>query len=209
MTIRKKIKVLVVDDSLVFREVLARGMSSDPFIQVVATAADPFEARDKIIEHEPDVMTCDVQMPRMNGIEFLRRLLPQYVLPVVVVSTISEAVFDALDAGAVDFVLKPEISSRDKVESFINELITKVKVASVATVNKRNVHVVNKSSKANKEIQQDSQRIIGIGASTGGTEAIVSILKNLPSNIPGIAIVQHIPIYFPECLQRGLITKQS
>jgi two-component system chemotaxis response regulator CheB len=107
MNLRKRIRVLVVDDSMVFREVLKRGISSDSNIEVVALASDPFDARDKIIEFEPDVLTCDVEMPKMNGIEFIRRLMPQYPLPVVVVSTVSEAVFDAMDAGAVDFVTNP------------------------------------------------------------------------------------------------------
>lgn len=98
----RKIKVLIVDDSLVFREVLSRGISSDPNIEAVATARDPFEARDKIIEHEPDVITCDIEMPKMNGIEFVRRLMPQYPLPVIVVSAVSDAVFSAMNAGAVD-----------------------------------------------------------------------------------------------------------
>jgi two-component system chemotaxis response regulator CheB len=92
MNIRKRIRVLVVDDSIVFREVLSKGISSDLDIEVVAMANDPFDARDKIIKFEPDVMTCDVEMPKMNGIEFIRRLMPQYPLPVVVVSTVSEAV---------------------------------------------------------------------------------------------------------------------
>lgn len=104
----KKIRVLVVDDSIVFREVLSRGFSTDPDIEVVATANDPFDARDKITEYKPDVMTCDVEMPKMNGIEFIRRLMPQYLLPVIVVSSVSNAVFDAMDAGAIDFVTKPE-----------------------------------------------------------------------------------------------------
>src|SRR5471030_2877659 len=111
MSIQNKIKVLIVDDSMFFREVMARGLSADPHIEVVATAQDPFDARDKILKYEPDVMTCDVEMSKMNGIEFLRRLLPQYSLPVIVVSTVTESVFDAMKAGAVDFVTKPNLNS--------------------------------------------------------------------------------------------------
>ena len=102
----RKIKVLIVDDFLIFREVLSRGISTDSHIEVVVKAVDPFDARDKILEYSPDVMTCDIEMPKMNGIEFIKRLLPQYPLPVVVVSSVSAAVFEAMKAGAVDFVTK-------------------------------------------------------------------------------------------------------
>ena len=108
----RKIRVLIVDDSILFREILARGISKDSAIEVVGTASDPYSARDKIIELNPDVMTLDVEMPRMNGIEFLRRLMPQYPIPVVVVSSITENVFDAMRAGAVDFVSKPHLQTK-------------------------------------------------------------------------------------------------
>ena len=161
----KKIRVLVVDDSLVFREVISRGISSDPNIEVVATANDPFDARDKIIQYEPDVMTCDVEMPKMDGIEFIRRLLPQYPLPVIVVSMISSRVFDAMNAGAIDFVTKPDVSSLTKVESFINEMIVKIKVAATAKI----LHMKPGAStqKITGSSSIDDNRIIAIGASTG------------------------------------------
>lgn len=189
----KKIRVLVVDDSLMFREVLARGISTDPLIEVVAKAIDPFDARDKILEFSPDVMTCDIEMPKMNGIDFIRRLIPQYPLPVVVVSSVSVAVFDALKVGAVDFVTKPDIQSARDVEAFIYELTSKIKIASQAKVSK----VTNQNSAIVGEAgKQDEGQIICIGASTGGTEAIFNILKALPSQIPGIVIAQHIPPVF-------------
>ena len=134
----KKIKVLIVDDSMLFREVLLRALSSDPQIEVVATASDPFDARDKIIACEPDVMTCDVEMPKMNGIEFIGRLMPQYPLPIIVVSSTSGTVFDAMNAGAVDFVGKPDLSSVNSVELFIKDLIAKIKIAANAKVQKIN-----------------------------------------------------------------------
>ena len=131
----KTIRVLVVEDSIVFRELLVQNLNKDPSIQVVATAKDPFEARDAIVQYKPDVMTLDVELPRMNGIEFLRKLMPQYPLPVVVISALSDKVFDALNAGAVDFVAKPAISSRGQLEDFIkNELLVKIKIASAAKV---------------------------------------------------------------------------
>lgn len=193
MTIKKRIRVLVVDDSLVFREAIARGISSDPEIEVVAKAKDPFEARDMIIAQEPDVMTCDVEMPLMNGIEFIRRLLPQYPLPVIVVSSVTAAVFDAMNAGAVDFVAKPNLQSSDRIKSFLNDLISKVKIAAKAKVTATTTVLSETPTKAN---QVNTDRIVAIGASTGGTEAIFNILSHLPDVMPGILIVQHIPPVF-------------
>lgn len=194
MEVRQRIRVLVVDDSRLYRELLSKGLSSDSSIEVVATAIDPFDARDKIIEYKPDVMTCDIEMPKMNGIEFIRRLLPQYPLPVIVVSTVSGAVFDAMNFGAVDFVTKPDIDSVNSVGNFIHLMIQKVKVASIANIK----HIEHHSSfeQLNGNPIMNPEKIIAIGASTGGTEAIFSILKSLPKNIPGIAIVQHIPPVF-------------
>jgi two-component system chemotaxis response regulator CheB len=194
MPIQRKIKVLIVDDSMVFREVIARGLSIDPQIEIVATAQDPFDARDKILKYEPDVMTCDVEMPKMNGIEFLRRLLPQYSIPVIVVSTVSESVFDAMKAGAVDFVTKPNLNLARTVEDFLYDLISKVKIAVEAKVTTGNQSSINHVMYGS--ISEDPSRIIAIGSSTGGTEAVYNILKNLPKSCPGIVIVQHIPPVF-------------
>ncbi len=189
----KKIKVLVVDDSIVFRETIIRGIALDDGIEVVAKASDPFEARDKILLCEPDVMLCDVEMPKMNGIEFIKRLLPQYSLPVIVVSGATEAVFDAMNAGAVDFVAKPNNKTSTNMQSFILELITKIKIAAASHVsNQALVPVVENAS----NIELPKNKIIAIGASTGGTEALSNILVQLPKNIPGIVIVQHIPPVF-------------
>lgn len=189
----KRIRVLVVDDSMVFREVLARGLATDPGIEVVATAVDPYDARDKILQYEPDAMILDVEMPKMNGIEFLRKLIPQYPLPTIVISTVSKAVFEAVHAGALDFVTKPDVRSVSNLETFIEELIRKVKIASQAKI--LNLRPSGTSPLHNGE---DSQKckIIAIGASTGGTEAIFTILKSLPSHIPGIVVTQHIPPIF-------------
>ncbi len=194
----KKIRVLVVDDSMVFREALARGISADPGIEVVGTAADPYIARDKIIELEPDVLTLDVEMPRMNGIEFLRRLMPQYPIPVVMISAINNAVFEALQAGAVDFVCKPDSNNSGNsrsVNTFINELIIKIKIASTAKVGDKKNEYVHKQSIASVG-NVSKIKMIAIGASTGGTEAIGNIIKSLPSDMPGIVIVQHMPPVF-------------
>ncbi|MGI5936231.1 MAG: response regulator, partial [Oscillospiraceae bacterium] len=134
MQSQKKISVLIVDDSAAFRRLLSKALSADPEIQVVATAQDPFDARDKIIEHAPDVMVCDVVMPRMDGIEFIRRLLPQYPLRVVVVSSMSEKVLNAMNAGAVDFVAKPDIAAGRNSSMFVSELVSKIKIAAQANI---------------------------------------------------------------------------
>lgn len=194
------IRVLVVDDSLLFREVISRGLASDPLIEVVAKACDPFEARDEIIRVQPDVMICDVQMPRMNGIEFIRRLLPQYSLPVIVVSGITEAVFDALTAGAVDFIAKPDVNSSGSVQRFLEQLIGKVKSAAQAKVvapqEFKPLKPAGYSMNPERKGAGAHEQIIVIGASTGGTEAIASLLNQLPPDMPGIVIVQHIPPVF-------------
>ena len=131
----RQIRVLVVDDSLVFRELLVACLKSDPAIEVVAAVGDAFQARDAILEHRPDVMTLDVELPRMDGIEFLRKLMPQYPLPVVMISSLSDKVFDALQAGAVDFVAKPRNSDRAQLEAFLKtELPLKIKIASTARI---------------------------------------------------------------------------
>ena len=131
----RQIRVLVVDDSLVFRELLVACLKSDPAIEVVAAVGDAFQARDAILEHRPDVMTLDVELPRMDGIEFLRKLMPQYPLPVVMISSLSDKVFDALQAGAVDFVAKPRNSDRAQLESFLKtELPLKIKIASTRSL---------------------------------------------------------------------------
>lgn len=195
MNISKKVRVLIVDDSLLFRETISRGIAADRGIEVVGTAKDAFEARDKIIDLEPDVMTLDVEMPKMNGIEFLKRLMPQYPIPVVVISAVSENVFEALNAGAVDFVNKIDSASGVNKESFINELIIKIKIASMAKVGhlKKNISTNSHVGKVNCKTNNS---IIAIGASTGGTQAILEVVKDFPRDMPGIIITQHMPPVF-------------
>ena len=193
----KKIKVLVVEDSLVFRNLLVQSLEKDNALEVVATASDPFEARDKIIKYKPDVMTLDIELPRMDGLEFLRKLMPQYPMPVVVISALSEKVFDAMKAGAVDFVAKPAVTDRKQLDSFLcNELPVKIKVASTARVSryKKPVMFDNNYSTSSKS----ETNLIAIGASTGGTEAIAEVLKNFSTDIPGTVVVQHMPPKFTE-----------
>ena len=195
MKVTRKIKVLIVDDSLLFRETLAQEIAKDFGIEVVGTAEDPFAARDKILELKPDVVTLDVEMPKMDGIAFLKKLMPQYPLPVVVVSSAGQAVFEALDAGAVDFVTKPDMARAGGMNSFINELIVKIKIASTAKVGefKKDYESAKIVSGRGAGI---SSAVVAIGASTGGTEAIYSIVTTLPRDMPGILIVQHMPPVF-------------
>lgn len=188
----KQIRVLVVDDSLMFRTLLVRSLESDPDIKVVAQVSDPFQARDAIIQYKPDVMTCDVEMPKMNGIEFVRKLMPQYPLPVVMISALNEKVFDAMEAGAVDFVNKPASADRVTIEKFLKtELVTKVKIASVAKVGNMKRPMATNANAGGLHVGRD--RLVAIGASTGGTEAIFEVVKNFRRDIPGVVIVQHMP----------------
>jgi two-component system chemotaxis response regulator CheB len=152
-------------------------------------------ARDKIIEFNPDVMTLDVEMPKMNGIEFLRRLMPQHPIPVVVVSSISDNVFHALNAGAVDFVEKSDARTGKGMEYLINEIKIKIKIASTANVSVWKTNTSGKNIGAAAKPDSNIQ-VIAMGASTGGTEAIYRILKLFSRDMPGIVIVQHMPPLF-------------
>lgn len=190
----KRIRVIVVDDSLVMREAIAAGLAEDKGLEVVGRASNPYEARDMIVDLEPDVLTLDVEMPRMNGIEFLKLLMPQYPMPVVVVSSMSNIVFEALNAGAVDFVAKPGARSPREVNAFIQELVVKIKIASLAKVShmKRPVSAERISGCCSGA----ARTLIAIGASTGGTEATLQVLKAFPPDMPGVVIVQHMPPVF-------------
>ena len=199
------IRVLVTEDSLVFRELLVQNLSRDPAIEVVATARDPYEARDAIIAHKPDVMTLDVELPRMNGIEFLRKLMPQYPLPVVVISSLSDKVFDALNVGAVDFVAKPAVSSREQLEAFIqNELLVKIKIASTANISRIKQKVMQQQQEVGEVSLKRSDLVVAIGASTGGTEAIFSVVQGFGPDIPGVVVVQHMPPGFTNMYAKRL-----
>ena len=194
-----KIKVLVVEDSAFFRGLLVKHLNNDPALEVVAAAQDPFEARDMIVKYKPDVMTLDIEMPRMNGLEFLRKLMPQYPMPVVMISSLSDKVFDALNAGAVDFVAKPAMSDRKRLEELLkNELPVKIKVASTVKINtSKRVSVPSLTETVSVNVNS-KDLVLAIGASTGGTEAIATVLKDFGPDIPGTIIVQHMPVGFTE-----------
>jgi len=204
----RPIKVLVVDDSALVRDIIAKGLSQDPAIEVVGTAGDPYQARDRIQELHPDVITLDVEMPRMDGVEFLRKLMPQHPLPVVMVSALTERgkqiTLEALEAGAVDFVAKPKADIARGLEMMMMELRTKIKIASTANVSHwkkmrpRHGHVAPFAvpQKGSKPLHESTDKVIAIGASTGGTEAIREILVHLPASMSGVVIVQHMPAGF-------------
>lgn len=190
---KKKIRILIIDDSSFFRGVLNMYLSEDSDIEVAGEAQDASQAISKIEELNPDVITLDIEMPGMNGIDFLKKVMPWYGIPVVVVSSVNGIVFDALNAGAVDFVPKPNGKMINGYDLFINELRLKIKIS--ATVNRSILKNMNNYVHGDKQTPRNSG-IIAIGASTGGTEAIYQVVKDLPRNTPGIVAVQHMPPVF-------------
>lgn len=205
MVINAKIKILVIDDSRVYRDVMSWGLSLDPELEVVATARDAYDARDKILQFRPDVITCDFEMPKMNGIEFLRQLLPQYPLPAIVVSTFSLDLLDLVNVGATDFVSKPNLNAQKNVDEFFYELRKKIKWAVKGKTSMS--RPILSQCQLNGTLAASSDKIIAIGASTGGTEAIFNILKKLTPDCPGIVVVQHIPPVFSQMYAERLNTQ--
>ncbi len=199
MLVKKKSRVLIVDDSILFRTTLSKRLEEDPFFEVIGTASDALEAMEKIKELQPDVVTLDVEMPKMSGIEFLKKLMPLYPTPVVVVSSAPITTLNALDAGAVDFVKKPVVNSPNDLNQFIRELVVKLKIASVAKVGQKKALASKPDTKLTVHpalTRTINDMVIAIGASTGGTEAILSVVRDLPPTTPGIVVVQHMPPVF-------------
>ena len=218
------IKVLIVDDSVLVRQMLEEMLSADPEIEVVGTAFDPFDAREKIKALHPDVLTLDVEMPKMDGVTFLRNLMRLHPMPVVMVSTLTEkgadVTFEAMDLGAVDFVTKPKINLVNTFEAYTQEICSKIKVAALVKKpmleRQYNRYVANlkappavakahlpppkssgtSSTGRNLSPAKPSNKVIALGASTGGTEAIKEVLMRLPASTPAIVITQHIPATF-------------
>ncbi len=198
-----KIRVLIIDDSALVRMILKHGLGRDPEIEVVDVAQDPFIARDMIIKYKPDVLTLDVEMPRMDGLEFLRRLMPSFPIPTIIVSSLSkrgsQIAMDALDFGAVDIVTKPEADVKRALEGMIQDLIAKVKMAAKVDVSQwkgKRLHAANVHPIATKALSVTTDKVIAIGASTGGTTALGELLRRMPAGSPGIVIVQHMPPKF-------------
>jgi len=196
-----KTRVLVVDDSVVVREIFVRELSRDPDIEVIATAPDPYVARDKIVQLRPDVVTLDIEMPRMDGLTFLRKLMVHYPLPVIIVSSLTRRggalAVEALEAGAVEVMCKP--GAAYSVGDMTVELIDKVKAAARVKVGRLPAgagHVRSGQSAPRLAMTQSSNTVLAIGASTGGTEALQTLLTAMPANAPPTVIVQHMPEHF-------------
>lgn len=200
----RKIRVLIVDDSALIRQVLAELLRTDPDIEVVGTACDPYVARQRIKELDPDVLTLDVEMPKMDGLTFLEKLMTGHPMPVVMVSSLTEAgcqtTLKALELGAVDFFTKPKIDLRDEISERAEELVGKIKMAMQARVrplhHSRTEGVKSNNSVPRTAMLKTTDKILGIGASTGGTEAIRSVLQQMPADAPPILITQHMPERF-------------
>jgi len=198
----RKIKVLIIDDSALMRQLLSAILTEDPAFDVVGTAADPYIARDKIKALKPHVLTLDVEMPGMDGLTFLEKLMRLHPMPVVMISSRTEhgaeATLRALELGAVDFVAKPSGGKRDEINALAEEIRVKVGAAASARVRADNAappHDVERL-KPSGAAHGNRQEAIAIGASAGGTQAIMEILRRLPADVPGIAIVQHMPPKF-------------
>ena len=197
-------KVLIVDDSALVRQILTELLSQDPTIDVVGVASDPYAAWDKIQRLEPDVLTLDVEMPRMDGLTFLEKLMRRRPMPVLMVSSLTERGADttlrALELGAIDFVTKPKIDVASGTVELGEEIIAKVKAAAHARV--RRAPVVIAEGKipilppSRESLIRSTHMVIAIGASTGGTEALRELLSALPADSPGIVVVQHMPEQF-------------
>ena len=203
----KKIRVLIVDDSALMRQALTLLLQRDPQIEVVGSAADPFIARDKIKTLDPDVLTLDVEMPRMDGLTFLEKLMRGHPMPVVMVSSLTEVgcetTLRALELGAIDFVTKPKVDLREHLDELAQEVIGKVRGAAGARIQPprtREARVEKREAvpptRGPAPLIRTTDKIIAVGASTGGTEALKDFLTMLPADAPGVVIVQHMPEKF-------------
>jgi two-component system chemotaxis response regulator CheB len=206
-----KVKVLVVDDSAVVRQILTREFSKDRDIEVVGTAPDPYVARDKIVQLKPDVVTLDVEMPRMDGVTFLRKLMKHHPIPVIIVSSLtvagSELAMEALQYGAIDVMCKP--GTAYSVGDMSEILIQKIKAAAMVDMRKRAEMIRERAASSTEPpkrlaMTKTTNKIIAIGASTGGTEAIKDVLVSFPAGAPGTVIVQHMPEYFTKSFAERL-----
>ncbi|MEK6772390.1 MAG: chemotaxis response regulator protein-glutamate methylesterase [Bdellovibrionota bacterium] len=210
----KKIRVLIVDDSSVIRTLLTKVLSSDPDIEVVGTAPDPYFARDKLITLKPDVMTLDIEMPKMDGITFLGKVMQSSPVRTLIFSSLSTknslSAMKAIEAGAIDVMAKPAIDVTKGLSLLAAEITAKVKMVARANLvtNQKVFHaeIANKQKLSALALQKTTHQIIAIASSTGGTEALKEVLPYLPEDLPGTVIVQHMPPVFTktyaECLDR-------
>jgi len=214
-----KIKVLIVDDSAMVRQTLSEILSSDPAIEVVGTAADPFAAAKRLEDVVPDVITLDIEMPRMDGITFLRKLMQQHPLPVVICSSLTEdgaeTTLKALEFGAVEIITKPRVGTKQFLEESRIRICDAVKAAAKTVVRKKPLVKALKPepslsadamipTSSSRAMVQTTEKVCVVGASTGGTEALREFLEAMPLNCPAIAIVQHMPEHFTAAFSRRL-----
>ncbi len=200
----KKSRVLIIDDSALMRQILQQVLQSDPALEVVGAASDPYVARDKIKALNPDVLTLDVEMPRMDGLTFLEKLMKGHPMPVVMISSLTEKGCDttlrALSLGAVDFITKPKLDVKTGTLDIADEIVAKVKAAASARVfarsNSNGTSLHTPAPVAYLSQIKATHKIVAIGASTGGTEALKELLEVLPADFPGIVVVQHMPEKF-------------
>ncbi|SFD90051.1 chemotaxis response regulator protein-glutamate methylesterase [Nitrosomonas sp. Nm166] len=210
----KKITVLVIDDSALIRKLLTEIINSQSDMEVIGTAANPLVAREMIREMNPDVLTLDVEMPKMDGLDFLEKLMRLRPMPVVMVSTLTEkgsdVTFRALELGAVDFVAKPKIDIASGLKEYGNEIANKIRTAKSARLRRYMPVLATKSATADAILPAISNRVasteklIIIGASTGGTEAIKEFLMHMPPDAPGILVTQHMPETFTKSFANRL-----
>lgn len=202
-----KIKVLIVDDSALIRQLISAVLGQCPDIEVVGTATDPYAAREKILQLKPDVLTLDVEMPKMDGLTFLSKLMASHPMPVVMISSLTErgaeTTLKALELGAVDFVCKPKIDVSAGLESLADLIVAKVRAAATARVIRRaaplagaSAQPVAKAPLGSESLITSTHKVIAIGASTGGTEAVAEVLRALPPDSPGVVAVIHMPEKF-------------
>ncbi len=206
-----KTKVLIIDDSAMVRKIFSEELSKETDIEVVGTAPDPFIARDKIVLLKPEVVTLDIEMPRMDGLTFLRKLMQYYPLPVIVVSSLtpqgSKTALEALESGAVEVVAKADASY--SVGDMCHQLKEKIRAASTIRSDRLRPRTLASLSPESHEPPlisplETTQKVIAIGTSTGGTEALKEVLTSLPQNSPGILIVQHMPAHFTSAFAERL-----
>ena len=213
---KQKIRVLIVDDSAVVRQTMSELLSDDPDIEVIATASDPFVAADRISEQVPDVITLDIEMPHMDGLTFLQKIMSQHPIPVVICSSLAEegaqSALKALEYGAVEIIAKPRLGSKQFLEESRTMICQAVKAAASAHVSiLRPARVVEPKltadailSPASHAMAETTEKVVMIGASTGGTEALKTLLEALPPDAPGIVIVQHMPEMFTRAFANRL-----
>ncbi len=213
MSITAPCRVLIVDDSALVRQVLSEILAADPGIEVVGTAADPLLARDKIKRLNPDVLTLDVEMPRMDGLAFLENLMRLHPMPVVMVSSLTERGADttlqALALGAVDFVAKPKLDIARGLDAYADEIRAKVKMAArsrlrTAATLPRMPSPAAVASDTTSMNFRTTERLIAIGASAGGTEALRLVLAGMPADAPAVVLTQHLPASFSSAFAERL-----